>query len=114
MNPMNTDRINVLAERIKQRRKQLGLTLDDAVKASGIARASWQGLEHARRANPRATTLRSVETALHWPTGYLTTYVATGHFPDDTPPPPPRHTDTDRIAALERRIDILERLILAQ
>lgn len=58
-----------LGRLVRIRRKELGLTVENCVRLSGLSRSSWQGVESARAKHPLPATLRSVDGALRWKLG---------------------------------------------
>lgn len=57
-----------LGERIRRRREQLGLSLRDAVRLTGMSTTTWTNAEHGKT-EPLGTTLAKFDRALQWPLG---------------------------------------------
>jgi transcriptional regulator with XRE-family HTH domain len=60
----------MLAERVRSRRRELGLSIRAASTAAGIARATWDDLETGAR-QTRQDRWASVERALQWQPGSI-------------------------------------------
>lgn len=59
----------VVADRMRRRRHELGLTVKQAADRAGISEPQWDVMENARRESFRERSLRGVERALVWPAG---------------------------------------------
>lgn len=73
-----------LAERLRARQRELGLSQQEIVARSGVSAATLRKLGSGRPGNFRAQTLARVSEALEWPPG------AIGTILDGGPPPSSR------------------------
>lgn len=70
-------RRNELAEQIKQRRAQLGLSVVQAAKAAGLSRDAWYAAERAKRGTD-ARSRALIERVLRWQPGSINAILAGG------------------------------------
>jgi transcriptional regulator with XRE-family HTH domain len=92
-----------VAERVRQRRLELGLR---QAETPGVSPASWRKLEGAKQQSYKPFLLRNVERALGWAPGTIERLLA------GMEAEPARSADLGtRLAALEARFDRLERAI---
>ena len=54
-----------IAHRIKNRRKELGLTQEAVARTSGISNSGYVMLERGERTDPHVSTLRKISKVLH-------------------------------------------------
>lgn len=65
-----------VAERMRSRRLDLGLTMKEAAHIAGISEPQWDVMENARRDTFRTRSLRGVERALKWHPGAIDALLA--------------------------------------
>lgn len=97
-----------LAERIRERRLELGLTQTQLARDAQASDRTIGALERAEQARYHAATLRSVAVALGWTPDSVERILA-GDEPVDAPSRDPNVDLLPLIFDLQRRVEVLER-----
>lgn len=92
-----------VAERMRSRRLDLGLTMKEAAHIAGISEPQWDVMENARRDTFRTRSLRGVERALKWHPGAIDALLAGVAIHEE----PPVRDEADIGAAVPMRDPIL-------
>jgi len=64
---MSTEKLSTIAKKIKQRRKEVGLSQDKLSKLAGVAYNTIVKIESGENPNPTIETLKKIAKALNTP-----------------------------------------------
>ena len=64
---MSTEKLSTIAKKIKQRRKEIGLSQDKLSKLAGVAYNTIVKIESGENPNPTIETLKKIAKALNTP-----------------------------------------------
>jgi transcriptional regulator with XRE-family HTH domain len=78
--PTSTERATALGALVRQRRKELSVTMEAAAAEAAMSRVTWGDTERGTK-TPQRGTLERIERVLLWPAGSASVYLEGGPEP---------------------------------